>query len=195
MKKCKNEKIPGGEKVKGKVILLSSVVFLLVFAVAPAMALPTPGISCTHFTAVQMLTGTSSGPNYVNYVTDDNVRVVRDLLGHGIIKLWISPNSSPSTPNLQGTTSAVIDLNINLNTGEGWATWQMTWTFTGGTFQGTILGKWVGPPGNQPLTAYAITWSFGVLKGTGVFEGKTAIYQGAKPVGQPWSVTGTIVAA
>lgn len=180
--------------MKGKIILFSSLVLLMSFAVAPAMALPTLGISCNHFTAAQILTGASPGPNYVNYVTDNNVLVIRDLLGHGTIKLWISPNSSPSTPNLQGTTGAAIDWNINLNTGEGWGIWQMTWTFTGGTFQGTILGKLVGPPGNPLPTVYAITWSFGVLKGTGVFEGKTAIFQGAKPVGQPWSVTGTIVA-
>jgi hypothetical protein len=61
----------------------------------------------------------------------------------GTISLWIGSNSSPSTPNLQGTTSSVIDTIMNLNNGKGLIKYEMTWIFDGGTFQGTIVEFWL----------------------------------------------------
>jgi len=159
----------------------------------PVMALPTNRISFTAFTAQGAPVSSAPGPNYVNYVTDDNVRVVKDLLGVGIASIWISPNSYPLTPNLKGTANGIFDITINLNTGDGWAVWSATWTFTGGTYQGWLMAELVGPPGNQLPTAYAYNNLHGTFYGTGTFEGQTLILQGAKPVGQPFSFTGVIV--
>jgi hypothetical protein len=174
--------------------------FILVpFALLTILAMIAPVLACqvnrnVSFTAVAIGSNVP-GPNYVNIVTDDNIRIVKDLLGSGIISLWISPNAYPSTPNLKGTTSATISSITNQNTGQGWIEFQMTWTFAGGTFKGILVGKLVGPPGNQLPTAYAITDVHGILVGSGVFKGQIAIFIGSKPVGQPFSWTGTIATA
>lgn len=143
------------------------------------------------FTAVQVPIGNDPGPNYISTVTDDNIQIVRDLLGHGSISLWLSPIMPSSTPSLQGTTNSVIDTTTNLNTGKGCITFQMTWTFASGTFEGIIVGKLVGPTGVQPPTSYSQTL-WGVLQGTGAYKGQTAIFTGFKPAGQPFTWTGTI---
>jgi hypothetical protein len=163
--------------------------------IAPAMALPTHRIYCSHFTAEQIGMGGSPGPNFANYIVYDNIQITKGVLGWGMISLWICPNSPPSTPDLQGSTSSVINTIMNLSNGKGWIEYQMTWTFTGGTFQGMIVGNLLGPPGNQPPTAYGSPNLYGVLKGTGIFEGKAAIFIGTRSVGQPFSWTGTIVSA
>ena len=184
--------------MKKTLIIFPLALLALLAMVAPAMAcqVNSEGNLCGHnlsFTGTQIPTGNGPGPNYVTTVTSDNILIVKDLLGHGIINLWTNPNSYPSTPSLQGTTSSVIDSTINLNTGMGWITYQMTWTFTSGTFQGIIVGKLVGPSGNQPPTAYAQTDLHGILFGSGAFKGQTAVFDGSKPVGQPFSWTGTLI--
>lgn len=161
--------------------------------VAPAMARPTHKMHCCQFTATQIGLGGSQGPDYVTYVTENNVKISKNTLGWGTINLWISPNTSPSTPNLQGSTSSVIDTLINLNTGKGWIKYEMTWTFDGGTFEGIIVGNLAGPAGIQPPTAYSSPNLCGILKGTGIFEGETAVFSGTRPLGQPFSWTGTII--
>jgi hypothetical protein len=161
--------------------------------VAPAMARPTNRIQCIQFTATQIGIGNMHGPDFVNYVTDNNVQITKDVLGWGMISLWTSPNSDPSSPNLQGSTSSKIDVLTNLNTGKGLIKYEMTWTFDGGTFEGIIVGNLVGPTGNQPPTAYSSPNLYGILKGTGIFEGQTAIFSGTRPLGPTFSWKGTII--
>jgi hypothetical protein len=187
------------KKLKKMLILVPLAIMTLLAMIAPAMACQVNGEG-NWYSHIQCFTGTqigssAPGPNYVATITSNDILIVKDLLGHGFISLWISPNSYPSAPSLQGTSSSVIDVKINLNTGIGWITYQMTWTFTGGSFQGIIVGKLVGPPGIQPSTAYADTDCHGILVGSGVFKGQTAIFDGSKPVGQPFSWTGIIVMA
>jgi hypothetical protein len=177
-------------KISLTVLVLATVLFATSF-VSNAKACPVQ--TKEGFTGIQTPIGNGPGPNYFTTVTSDNIVIIRDLLGYGIINLWISPNSYPSTPSLQGTSSSVIDITINANTGEGWIAYQMTWTFVSGTFQGIIMGKLVGPAGNAPPSVYAQTDLYGIIQGTGAYKGQIILFQGSKPAGQPFEWTGMIV--
>ena len=162
----------------------------IVFAVVPVMAAPAQKVS---FTAIQIPNSTPppQGEDFRVWVTEGDTFHTRNQNGAGTIKIWTT-NSLASPPNYVGTTSSKIDNNINLKTGEGMAKFQMTWTLPGGTFEGNIIGKLTAPPFTNNPMAYSQDLH-GVLHGTGDFEGQTAMFDGTKPAGQPFTWTGTII--
>lgn len=176
--------------MKKKVSLIVLILgLLMLFAAVPVMAAPAQKIP---FTAKQTPgLPPPQGEDYRMWVTDGYTVHVRNQKGVGTIKIWTT-NIPPVAPNYQGTTSSIIDVNINLKTGEGDIKFEMTWTLPGGTFEGNILGKMVAPPFTSGAMNYAYTLH-GVLQGTGDFEGQTATFDGTKPVGQPFTWTGIII--
>ena len=85
---------------------------------------------------------------------------------------------------------STISINLNLNTGEGVVKFEMNWVLAGITFSGNIHGKMVGAPFASGTANYAFNDLHGVLQGP---DGQTLMLDGSKPIGQPFTWTGTII--
>jgi len=168
-------------KILGIIVAFLALAMLTV----PVMAKPAEKVT---FTAIQIPIPQPPPPGSISVSNGDIVHG-KNLPGAGTIKLWID-SAPPATPTYTGTSSALLIYNINLKTGEGPVKFNMTWTFATGTFEGNILGGIAdlsGPGMNAFVDCH------GVLHGTGEFEGQIIQIAGEKPVGQPFTWTGTIV--
>jgi hypothetical protein len=175
------------KRMKERIIVFALVSLMMFAVVAPVLAQPAERVS---FIAKQMPNNPQpqQGDDYVKFTTPGDTVHIRNQLGAGTIKLWFGSTAS-GTPAYVGTTSSIIEMLVNLKTGEGPIKYEMTWTFTGGTFEGNINGKIIAPT----PTANIMTDLHGVLQGTGVFEGQTIQLEGSRPTGQPFTWTGTIL--
>ncbi len=162
---------------KKYVMLATLSLFLVATAIAPVLAQPAQRQSFTATQKPNLVQPPS--PDLVSFISEGNILHYRNAIGAGTISLTIDSQ----TP-ISGTTSSIISVNRNLDTGIGDIKFQMTWTFSDGTFEGNILGEVTGP--NVYPTLH------GVLQGTGAYEGWTVILDGSKALGQPFQWTGTI---
>ena len=164
--------------------------FLMMFAmVAPALAAPAEKVI---FIAKQVGNSVPPPPadDYRKITTPGDTIHTINQLGAGTIKLWIGTTEATGTPTYQGTTNSIIMWNLNLkNDYQGVIKFEMTWTLPEGTFEGNIIGEMYAPLPNVNV----LTGLHGVLHGTGIFEGQTLMLQGARPLGQPFTWTGTII--
>ncbi len=178
--------------MKKAVLLIVSVlaISMMLAIVVPVFASPAQRIP---FTATQRPNPIQppSSPDFRVNLTEGDTYHVRNLLGAG--KINSSLTVARLNPNYQGTTSSIIDLNINLKTGEGIIKYNMTWTFSTGSFQGMIIGKLSAAPFTSGQQSY-LQELHGVLQGTGAFAGQTIMFDGVKQPGvNPFIWTGTLI--
>ena len=159
--------------------------FLSAVFIVPVFAAPAEKLT---FTAIQTPIPQPPPPGSISVSNGDTVHG-HNVPGQGTINLWVD-SAPPASPTYTGTSSALLIYNINLKTGEGPVKFNMKWTFATGTFEGNILG-FISDLRGPGINAFVAC--HGVLHGTGEFEGQTIKIAGEKPVGQPFTWTGTIL--
>ncbi len=180
------------KKVKKAVLLIVSVltISMIIAIVAPVFAASAQRIPFTATQRPNPIQPTPS-PDFRVNLTEGDTYHARNLLGAG--KINSSLTVARLNPNYQGTTSSVIDLNINIKTGEGFIKYNMTWTFATGYFQGMIVGKLSAAPFTVGQQSY-LQELHGVLQGAGAFAGQTIMFDGVKQPGvNPFIWTGTLI--
>jgi hypothetical protein len=172
------------KKLLGIVIATLAIAMLI----TPALAAPAQKINFVVKT-IPLNPQPTQGDDYVRFTSEGGIMHCRNQIGASIAKLWLSSDAS-GLPTYQGTGMSEVMWTLNQEL-TGPAVYKLTWTFSEGTFEGNLICTMTAVSPTAPAILSEI---HGVLHGTGIFEGQTMrIEDGARPLGQPLTVTGTII--
>ena len=171
------------------VTILAVALLIICLSIPAAFAAPAQKIAFTARQAPAPVQPQS--PDIKVVETNGDTVHVQNLNGEGRINSSLAV--ARMNPSYQGTTRSVIRVNLNLKTGEGNIVYEMTWTFSTGSFHGNLIGKMSAAPYTQNSFMYEQD-VHGVLVGDGAFEGWKIMVDGGKVAGMaPFIWEGTIV--